>query len=97
MAKMCQIQKLQEIVLAHCNIVNNDYQQNSKVLCTIIPNKSFGQLLDFFPKKNYIFKNILFRIFIQLNKSVKFQKEHAFRAQQRDAIQSNLIFEIEYS
>ena len=34
------------VVLIHCNIVNNDYQQNSGVLYTFIPNKSFGQLLD---------------------------------------------------
>ena len=33
-----------EVVLVHCNIVNNDYQKESRVLCTIVPNKSFGQL-----------------------------------------------------
>ena len=31
-------------VLVHFNIVNNDYQQDSRVLYTFIPNKSFGQL-----------------------------------------------------
>ena len=39
-----------EVVLIHCNIVNNSYQQNSRVLYTFTPNKSFGQLLDFHPK-----------------------------------------------
>ena len=34
----------------HCNIVNNDYQQDSRVLYTIVPNKSFDQLLDISPK-----------------------------------------------
>ena len=34
-----------EIVLVHCNIVNNDYQQNTRVLHIFVPNKSFGQLL----------------------------------------------------
>ena len=43
-----------ETVLIHCNIVNNDYQQDSRVLCTFVPNKSFGQLLDISPK-NFIF------------------------------------------
>ena len=38
--------EITEVVLAHCNIVNKDYQQNSRVLYTSIPNKSFGQLLD---------------------------------------------------
>ena len=32
-------------VLVHCNIFNNDYQQDSRVLCTFVPNKTFGQLL----------------------------------------------------
>ena len=31
-----------EVELVHCNIVNNNYQQNSKVLYTFVPNKSFG-------------------------------------------------------
>ena len=43
-----------EVVLVHCNIVNNDYQQDSRVLCTFVPNKSFGGLLDISPS-NYIF------------------------------------------
>ena len=43
-----------EVVLIHCNIVNNSYQQNSRVLYTFVLNKSFGQLLDFSPE-NLIF------------------------------------------
>ena len=31
-----------EVVLIHFNIVNNDYQQDSRVLYTFAPNKSFG-------------------------------------------------------
>ena len=38
-----------EVLLVHCNIVNNDYQQDSRVLYTFFTNKSFGQLL-FHPK-----------------------------------------------
>ena len=34
-----------EIVLVHCNIVNNDYQQDPKVKYTFVSNKSFDQLL----------------------------------------------------
>ena len=30
-----------EILLVYCNVVNNDYQQASKVLYTFVPNKSF--------------------------------------------------------
>ena len=43
--------KITEVVLIHCNIVNNDYQQDSRVLYTFVPNKSFGQLLDISQKK----------------------------------------------
>ena len=46
--------EITEVVLIHCNIVNNDYQQDSRVLYTFVPNKSFGQLLDISPK-NFIF------------------------------------------
>ena len=28
-----------EVVLIHCNVVNNSYQQNSRVLHTFVPNK----------------------------------------------------------
>ena len=50
--------EITEVVLVHCNIVNNDYQEDSTVLYTFIPNKSFGQLLGISPK-NFIFLNIL--------------------------------------
>ena len=38
--------EITEVVLVHCNIVNNDYQQDSRDLYTFIPNKSLRQLLD---------------------------------------------------
>ena len=37
--------EITEVVLVHCNIVNNDYQQDSRVLYTFVPNKLFGTLL----------------------------------------------------
>ena len=46
-----------EVVLVHCNIVKNDYKQDSRVLYTFVPNKLFGQLLDISPKK-FIFLKI---------------------------------------
>ena len=42
--------QITEVVLVHCNIVNNDYQHDSRVLYTFVLNKSFGQLLDISPK-----------------------------------------------
>ena len=38
-----------EVVLVHCNLVNNNYQQTSKVLFTFVPNKQFGQLINIAP------------------------------------------------
>ena len=46
--------EITKVVLIHCNIVNNDYHQDSRVLYTVVPNKSFDQLLDISPK-NFIF------------------------------------------
>ena len=43
-----------ELVLIHCNIVNNSYQQNSRILYTFAPNKPFGSLLEISPP-NHIF------------------------------------------
>ena len=45
------------MLLVHYNIVNNDYQQDSRVLYTFVSNESFDQSLGISPKKFYIFKN----------------------------------------
>ena len=38
-----------EVVLVHCNLVNNNYEQASKVLLTFAPKKQFGQLITITP------------------------------------------------
>ena len=43
-----------KVVLVYCNTVNNDYQQDSRVLYTFVPNTSFGQFLDISPT-NFLF------------------------------------------
>ena len=48
-----------EVVLVQCNFVNDDYQQDLRVLYTYVPNKPFGILLKVSPiphifKKNWI-------------------------------------------
>ena len=50
--------EITEVVLIHCNVGNNNYRQNSIVLYTFVPKKSFDQLLDVSRKKFHIFKNI---------------------------------------
>ena len=42
--------EINEVVVVHCNIVNNDYPHDSRVLYTVIANKAFGQFLDISPK-----------------------------------------------
>ena len=37
--------EITEVVLVHCIIVNNNYQQDLRVLYTFVPKKSFSQLL----------------------------------------------------
>ena len=56
--------EITEVVLGHCSTVNNDYQQDSRVLYTFIPNKSFGKLLDISPKDLILLKSLIqnFRI-----------------------------------
>ena len=44
------------MVLIHCNIANNDYQQDSRVLYTFVPNKLFGSLLEISPTNHIILK-----------------------------------------
>ena len=46
--------EITEVVLVHCDIVNNDYQHDSRVLYTFVPNKPFGSLLEI-SQTNHIF------------------------------------------
>ena len=45
-----------ELVLVHCNFVNNDYQQDSRTLYTFVTNKPFGSLLEISPTKHIFLK-----------------------------------------
>ena len=36
--------EITEVVLTHCNIFNNNYQQDSRVLYRFLRNKPFGSL-----------------------------------------------------
>ena len=46
--------EITEVVLVYCNSVNNDYQQDSRVLYIFVPNKPFVSFLEISPK-NHIF------------------------------------------
>ena len=43
-----------ELVLVHCNLVNNNYHQDSRILFTFVPSKTFGSLLEISPT-NHVF------------------------------------------
>ena len=42
--------------LIHCKLVNNDYQQDSRILYTFVPNKTFGSLLEISPTNQAFLK-----------------------------------------
>ena len=47
-----------DLVLVHCNVVNNNYQQASKVLFTFVPNKKYGQLITVSPHSLIMLKTV---------------------------------------
>ena len=55
--------EITEVLLVEINIANNGYQQDSKVLWALIPNRLFGQSLDILPK-NFIFLKIFWKDFV---------------------------------
>ena len=69
---------LVEVVLMHCNLVKNDYQQASKVIFTFVPNKQFGQLINISPHSlimlNTINTEIPFMMFGSLIKIINLLK-----------------------
>ena len=54
-----------KLVLVHCNLVNNDYQQNSRILFTFVPNKTFSSLLEILPK-NHVFLKTFNSVFQEI-------------------------------
>ena len=47
-----------EVVLVHCNLVKNSYQQASRVLFTFVPNKQYGQLISISPNSLIFLKTM---------------------------------------
>ena len=55
-----------ELVLVHCNLVDNGYQQDSRILYTFVPNKTFGGLLEISPT-NHVFLKTFNSEFQEIN------------------------------
>ena len=53
--------EITEVILVHCNVVNKNYQQDSRVVYTFVPNKSLGSLLEISPTNVYRSKNMVYR------------------------------------
>ena len=48
-----------ELVLVHYNLINNDYQQDSRILYAFLPNKTFGSLLEVSPTNHVFLKTFI--------------------------------------
>ena len=48
--------EITEVVVVHCNIVNNDYRQDSRVLYTFVPNKPSGSLFEISPTNHIVLR-----------------------------------------
>ena len=80
--------EITEVVLVHCNIVKNDYQQYWRVLYTFVPYKSFDKLLDISPK-NFIFLKIFDSEFLCIE--VWFTDQNSKSMEIKDKINITLV------
>ena len=48
--------EISEVVLRHCYIANNSFQQNSRVLFTFVPNKPFRKILNISSQNSVLLK-----------------------------------------
>ena len=77
-----------ELVLVYCNLFNNDYQEYSRKLCTFVPNKPFGALLEISPT-NHIFLKIFNSEFQEI--SIRFTDQNSKPLEKEDKINLTLI------
>ena len=77
-----------ELVLIHCNLVDNNYQQNSRILYRFVPNKPFGSLLEISPP-NHIFLKTFNSEFQEIK--VWFTDQNSKTLEVEDKVNSALI------
>ena len=78
--------EITEVILVHCNIINNDYQQDSRILYTFVPNKPFGSLIKVSPPNNIFLKTFHSEI------KVWFTDQNSNPFDKEDKINLTLIF-----
>ena len=77
-----------ELVLVHCNLVNNDYWQDSRILYIFVPNKQFGSLLEISPP-NHIFLKAFNSEFQEIN--IWFTDQTSKQLEEEDKINLTMI------
>ena len=82
-----------ELILVHYNLVNNDYQQDSRILYTFVPNKTFGSLLEISPK-NHVFLKTFNSEFQKIK--IRFTDQTSMPLEIEDKINITLIMRIKY-
>ena len=80
--------EITKILLINCNIFNNDYQKNSRVLYILVPNEWFGQLLGVLTK-NVIFSKTFNSEFLCIE--VWFTDQNSKPPEIEDKINSTLL------
>ena len=80
--------EITEVILVHCNIVNNDYQQDSILLYTFVPSKPFCSLLEISPT-NHIFLKTLNSEYDQIK--VWFTDQNSTPLEMEDRINLTLV------
>ena len=86
--------EIAELVLVHCNLFNNYYQQNLRILYTFAPNKPFGSLLEISPT-NHIFLKTFNSEFQEIK--VWFTDQNSNPLEVEDKINSMDIIKMRYS
>ena len=77
-----------EVVLVHCKLVNNSYQQASRVLFTFVPYKQYGQLISISPH-SLVFLKTMNTDFLEIEIWFTDQNDHALEIE--DNVNISLI------
>ena len=77
-----------EVILVHCNLVNNAYQQHSRVLFTFVPTKQYGELISISPH-SLVFLKTMNTEFLEIEVWFTYQNNNALEIE--DNVNISLI------
>ena len=87
--------EISEVVLPHCKVVNNYYQQNSRALHTLISNNFFDQLLDILPKA-FIFLKVFNSEFLYIEVWFADQNSKSLKIEDKISITLAIKYSVKY-